>query len=106
MPVTIAWSQSLPPISQVSIRVVRRDFGDCDGFLLQPLAETGCQQNLATGRTRRVALRVHPIRKRIEPGRQGTFAPMRTNKLTVFDMLHCELLSSLRVDRWSSDYVV
>ena len=106
MPVTIAWSQSLPPISQVTIRVVRRDIGDPDLFLLEPLAETGCQQNLATGRTRRIALRVHPIRELVEPGRQGASPPMWTNKLTVFDMLHSELLSSLKVDRWSPDYVV
>ena len=91
---------------QVPGRVIGVDVGDPDLFLLEPLAETGGQQDHSIGGVRGVTLCAHPIRERVEPARQGTFAQLWTNKLTVFDMLHSELLSSLGVDWWSSDYVV
>ena len=47
-----------------------------------------------------------PIRKRVEPVRQGTSTPLRTNKLVAGGMYHSELLSSKKGNDWSSDYVV
>ena len=91
---------------QVLGRVIRVDVSELDCCLLEPLAETGCQQDLVTGRYPSVALCAHPIRERIEPARQGTVAPLWADKLVVGGIAHFELLSSLKGNDWSSDYVV
>ena len=87
-------------------RVIRVDVSELDCSLLEPLAETGCQQDLATDRCASVALCAHPIRERIEPARQGTVAPLWADKWIAGGIAHSELLSSLKGNDWSSDYVV
>ena len=85
--ISVVNPHSASAISQILIGMLGVDLAKFDLLLLEPSAETGCQQNPTMQRPTGIALSGRIPRKPFQPNRKWTVRHLRQNDLVADDML-------------------